>query len=216
MVGLVCFWMIFQIQALVSIDHIVIFVWGWLIGGLIVGYSYSSPSDLLTKVPKTSNATAFPSIKSEFKIKLLVPTMILQIIFISYTFPTAKSEILMKRYSVNVKYINEQKQLGNVTADVLDLFKTTNAGIFETSRSLRSEDLRNYGAVVLANSGEQGLAIKLTQDTIYRFPRSTNARSILAQIYESKGESELANRYFGEILALDPLNQEVKNKLAPK
>ena len=212
-VGLVCIWMIFQMQALVSIDHIVILVWGWLIGGVIVGYSYRIPSDLLTNVPKTSSSDGLPPIKSELKIKLLIPIIILQFIFIFYAFPTVKSEILMKNYSVKIKYINKQKEIGNVSADVIKLSIETNAKIFETSSVLRSEDLRIYGAVVLANSGEQELAIKLTQSTIDRFPRSINARTILAQIYESKGELELANKYFSEILALDPLDQEVKNKL---
>jgi O-antigen ligase len=204
-VGLICIWIVFQIQALVSIDHIVLFVWGWLIGGVIVGYSYCCAADSFTEVPVNSKQIKAPAIKSKLKVRSLIFLVILQATFISYAFPTIKGEILIKKYSVNVKYISEQKALGNITPEVLELFKLTNAGIFEVCMSLRSEDLRNYGAVVLANSGEQELAIKLSLDTIYRFPRSINARFILVQIYESKGEAELANQYSREILVLDPL-----------
>ena len=212
--GLFCIWLVLQLQSLVSIDHLAITVWLWLIGGAIVGASYIEKNTDLGGYQNTSSK--FNNITKEKSPPVMIRSGVFVLIFsfCLYIYPTVLSE---RRVQENVnfyKFFAEQKALNNISQNLVMQSKSVNQSLFNSCFELRSEDLRNYGSLVLFNSGENENAFKLTFDTLERFPRSISARALLGQVYERDGNLELAQKYYLEIMKLDPLNQLFKVKVS--
>jgi tetratricopeptide (TPR) repeat protein len=211
--ALFCIWIVFQLQSLVSIDHIAVSVWGWLVGGAIVGASLPRDHLEFAKNKEINLKSGTVKINRSHKFRIFSTTFTPFIAFCTYMYPTVLSEFQIKESVKFYSYFNEQKVINNLSPNLVSQAKLVNKKLFNAALDLRSEDLRNYASMVLFNSGESQNAFRITYDTLKRFPRSTNARAILGQVYESQGNAELAQKYYREIIELDPLNQLIKGKI---
>lgn len=119
--GLLAAWVGFQAQSLISIDNIGISVWGWLLGGSILGISFRNESVL--------NQSSIPKNKESVQINLLQPivsvfALMLIIIFTSGLYKAERDMYVLKGISNPAFPENKpavqmyvDKVLSNSTAD---------------------------------------------------------------------------------------------------
>jgi len=84
--GLISVWIGFQAQSLISIDNIGISVWGWLLGGSIVGLNLSHKSEHsrttnLKMISRKSNYVEINLFQPAISVLILIPTIIFSSLF---------------------------------------------------------------------------------------------------------------------------------------
>ena len=84
--GLVSSWIGFQAQSLISIDNIGVSVWGWLLGGAILGLSNSDKGNLSESLSNSLNLKSASSVninlfQPTISVLLLVPIIIFSSLF---------------------------------------------------------------------------------------------------------------------------------------
>ena len=188
-------WIAYQAQSLVSIDNIGISIWGWVLGGLIVGLSVVRPPALpekkAIKLKKRSSAqTSSLEIKSGLTSALLVLLPLILVVEFyggeissryaqSFAQPTTQAQLpqFEKNYLATLKYIPVDPRY-RVWAGTA-LFK------------------------VSLPSGEAQLKLALKND-----PKNYDAKDILAQLYESMKKYPDAIIYRKLMMAQDPFNYQ--------
>ena len=107
--GLLSTWLGFQAQSLISIDNVGISIWGWLLGGSILGLKYSSAPSLAatyahTQTSKKTNTVAINLFQPLISMVILIPT-----IFFSVMFYRAENTLFILKNISNPSF-SENKQ----------------------------------------------------------------------------------------------------------
>jgi hypothetical protein len=79
-VGLFAGWLAFEAQSIISIDNIGLTIWGWILGGAILGISVKKPS--LIESPRIPKSHQEPSIRMLFAAMIFISTSIFGLFFL--------------------------------------------------------------------------------------------------------------------------------------
>jgi tetratricopeptide (TPR) repeat protein len=117
-VGLFAGWLAFEAQSIISIDNIGLSVWGWILGGAILGISVNKPSSGQgNKIPKSLQE---PSIRMLFAAIIFISTSIFGLFFLK-----GESEMWKTRsiFDSNQSTSNEaikNRIFGTLSVDMID------------------------------------------------------------------------------------------------
>jgi tetratricopeptide (TPR) repeat protein len=181
-------WIAFQAQSLVSIDNIGISIWGWVLGGSIIGLSVSSSSI-------NEDRAIFTSRNNDINLKRLlssaVPTIIV-VIFITLLYRGESNTYK----AVSIFNIQDQKNL--VLFKDLQV-KCINSPLIDPNYSLKCA----FG-LIQAGYTEEGLAVfkKISEYD----SRNLDAINTLALLYERDNKIDNAITYREKIISLDKWN----------
>lgn len=190
LLGLVAAWLAYLAQSLVSIENIGMAVWGWLIGGAIIGITKFNDESLK---PTTVAKKAFQPILS---MCILIPTIVL-------IFTLSKGETnMMKAQSIFNPKATESSQ---------DLYIISNQIVND-----RATDpfYKITAANFLIFNGNAEDGIKALKNILLNDKRNTNVLSSLARYYEFNEDLVSAINYRIEISIYDPYNVNNYLKLA--
>lgn len=185
-------WLAFQLQSLVSIDNIGITIWGWLLGGAVIGLSIDSATPPLFSGAKSSNVKLKKSASVEARYFI---GGIFSVGALSICIPLYLSDSAVKQSQL-YKPPTLQSQVAAYQAIAK---KTLGYGLVEPA-------YRTVVASELGNSGDVPGAIALLENAISLNPRNYEAISLLAQVYEQTNRKEKAIAYRQNLVALDPFN----------
>lgn len=190
-IGLIGIWLVYQLQSIVSIDHITLNTWHWIIAGAIYSASYNQPIKQSSRIQINSKTN-----------KLLFIPVLLLISIVVYILPTLSTEYKINKITNNKTFILGSNEMKSAGVDILQL-----------SLDSRYPEIRIYCIYTLVKFGYLSDALKLALDTTSKFPRSINSWEALAQIYEMSGEKKLAAESWQKALSLAPLNEEFRSKI---
>ncbi len=196
---LICIWLVFQIQSLVSIDHLSISAWNWIIAGAIVSEFYISKNASETKISLRRYSGGSKLFLNTTGILLASISVFAFLLLL----PTIKAEYKINNLITDKKYVLNSPELKAVNSEILSL-----------ALEIRYPDIKIYSVSALQTYGDINGALKLALDSTFNFPRSTRSWATLAYLYEQKGEKELALKAWGKASELDPLNVIYKQRIA--
>ena len=172
----------YLLQSIISIDHLGLSVWGWIIGGILVKLSIGDENLQVAKQIKLSRLSI-----NKFKIIFLVILAILPIY-------------------VAVDLIKVSKVSNIFSNSILDRSFLTNKSnidsIFNLAMNSNHASLRIDVAIHLANSGNLKQALSLAEATSKEFPRDIKSWVLLSKIYKNMDRE---NEYLGALNILRKL-----------
>ena len=187
--GVFSAWVAFQAQSLVSIDNIGISIWGWVLGGSVIGLSISSTTSL------AEDRKYFIGRKNDVNLGRVLISSIAAILAVSIVTLLYRSE--NNTYNSKVSF-NAQDEVIRVNFKELQL-KAINSPLNDPNYSLNC-------AIALVGAGfiEDGLEIA---KRIYKDdPRNLDAINGLALVSEQLGNFPDAIFYRLKMVELDPWN----------
>ena len=181
-------WIVYLITAFFSIDQLGLAVWGWVIGGALIGISkgiINEPEKADIKGKKISDAEKAKIIERNAT-NALIPQLLLFLIFVGAVVPAFKGDMdwAQARRSGKAQIIADQ-----VAKWPQDEIRYSNA------------------MYSLLTSGLEGQAVPLIQKGLQMFPRSSVLWNYLYQ--NPKTPIEQRNLAREKLLELDPLNPAV-------
>lgn len=181
-------WLTYQAQSIISIDNVGIAIWGWVLGGAVIGLSLMETQELKKdkKVQTANNSDARPVIS--FMIALVLILICLPMM----RFGTSMHEVM-------------RLAAGKDDASK-NLFRDT------VTKPLSISPVDPYYRLIigssLANNGLIEDSIKVFKSAADADKDSLEARINLAMIYEQTKRAELALAYREQALVLDPWNSQ--------
>ena len=188
LIGLIGIWLVYQLQSFVSIDHITLNTWHWIIAGAIYSASYNKPTVQSSRIMLKNKTN-----------KLLFIPVVLLVSILAYIFPTFSTEYRINQLTYKKSFVLGSNELKTAGSDMLRL-----------SLESRYPEIRIYSIYTLVKFEQLSDAMKLALDTTSKFPRSINSWEALAQIYEMSGDKKLALESWQKASNLAPFNQEFK------
>jgi len=233
-VGIFVGWLSFQAQSFISIDNIGISIWGWILGGAIIGLSFSDikGSNLSIKNQNKSIVINWPQIFLSggsvlLSILLIVPlydgekyTWLAR----GYFDPNStdvKSQELFRKYSdqaLNAKFINNDYK--NVTlSNVYGAGYPTDA--LSALSQININDYRNLDTLILLAVGNEQLgklseAIKYRNEIAKYDPWNASNYLALGLIYKKLNDSQNMNLMLNKIQSFassDPISKQAAEQL---
>ena len=180
--GILAAWITYEIQSFISIDNLAIAIWGYILGGIVVGISLL-PGQVKEVPLRTSNTQQFASL-----VLVLLP-------FIATTL-FIKGEVAMHADAASKSPTSQ--------ADLPAYEQFLNKPL---SFNFKDPQFQFNIAVKEARVADFNPAITLLKDTIADDPRSYNATVTLAQIYEYQKNWAPAIALRKKIIMIDPFNQ---------
>ena len=233
-VGIFVGWLSFQAQSFISIDNIGISIWGWILGGVIIGLSFSDikESNLSVKNQTKSIVINWPQIFLSggsvlLSILLIVPLYNSE----KYTWlargyfdpnsTDVKGQELFKKYSdqaLNAKFINNDYK--NVTlSNVYGAGYPTDA--LSSLSQINMNDYRNLDTLILLAVGNEQLgklseAIKYRNEIAKYDPWNASNYLELGLIYKKLNDSQNMNLMLNKIQSFassDPISKQATEQL---
>ena len=227
-------WLSFQAQSFISIDNIGISIWGWILGGTIIGLSFSDVkySNLITKNQIKSIVINWPQMFLSGGSVLLSILLIIPLysgekytwLARGYFDPNntdIKSQELFKKYSdqaLNAKFINNDYK--NVTlSNVYGAGYPTDA-LYLLSK-INKKDYRNLDTLILLAVGNEQLgklpeAVKYRNEISKYDPWNASNYFSLGLIYKKLNDSENMNLMLNKIQSFassDPISKQAAQEL---
>jgi O-antigen ligase len=198
--GIVAGWIVFVAQSIISVDSLVISIWGWVLGGAIVALSLKDlqltnlisvgrrPKSVISRKGKTSG-TASPYRGIVFAGSLVALCLIVV--------PMYRNETATARFS----------QIQSPTDPAgKDVYRAIAKKTFNQPL-LNPNDKVNI-ALIMAKNGYVPEAITYFKETIKADPRNANSYSLLALVYENLKNPKEAIVYRKHLALLDPYGAE--------
>ena len=186
--GVVSAWLGFHAQSLVSIDNIGLSVWGWVLGGTIIGISVATPTSVTTA--KQSNLIQGRE-TVRFLISSLCSTLVLILILVLYRGEAHAINSMMGFDSQSNTEAREAFKEIN--------FKTINTPLIDPSYKLTAAM-----KIVQAGFIDEGLAV--AENILQKDPINLDAINSVAVIYEQTNNLPAAIAARKKIARLDPWN----------
>lgn len=186
-VALFTAWTTYQIQSIISINQIGLAVWGWILGGAIIGYSkIETPvitSEIVNKVPQKAK------LKKVEPVALSASSVLMLVVFSSVGLMISIPPFVADAKMRSAVSSNEGERVAAIAKSwPLDSFRL------------------NRAAVAFANSGRTTNAIELSEISIKNFPEDYLGWFALYQLTPvSDNKREIYSKKLHEI---DPLNPE--------
>ena len=181
-------WVAYELQSLISIDNLGIAIWGYILGGVVVGISL------------TSEHVSTKQVKDWIIQPLVSSVLALSLLIISLLF--LQTETAMKTL------ISAQPPRAQS-----DLAAYESLAQKPLSYTFTEPSFAVAVAGELAQVQDFGLATTILQRTIASNPRSYDAMNILAQIYEYQKNWQGAYEIRREMVELDPFNEALRAQL---
>jgi len=233
LLGLISAWLGFQAQSLISIDNIGISVWGWLLGGAILGLSRQEDIDggLTNKNSRIShsNIVKLNLFQPAISTIILVPI----VIFASLFYRSETNLNLVKNFSVSLEQQNKQfvierssEILNNKFIDPNYKYLTAlyisqigeSEKAYEIILTLHESDSRNLDYLKgLANfehsKNNVPFEISLRTQIVDGDPWNAENYLQLLELYKSSGDIENAILMKNKILSFAPNSDAAKKAL---
>lgn len=183
-------WVAYEAQSIISIDNLGIAIWGWILGGAVVGISVVDVPQL-ARATKSGSALLQPMVSGLLGLTLFV---------LSLFFFQAESAM---RTAQNFKpptsgpTVATYQQYAN---------KSLTYGI-------KDPHFRLLNAGMLAQSGALVTAEERLSDLVKSDPHFYDAIQLLATIYEHTNDTTSAIPYVKDLIAIDPYNKTLINRL---
>jgi len=196
-VGVVAGWAVFVAQSIISIDSLVLSIWGWVLAGSIVGLSYAGPiaekNELGSKAPKKFNLSPNKGKIGWLKYRFVFLTLTSFVVIFGVILPMYKNETGMLTFATFGSPTNEAGRVAfKAKADEVFRLPLLNPNYKVSIATKLAEN--NF-----ADDSERYFNAIITQD-----PRNTNAYSLLSIIYENSNLPRKAIPLRLKLKALDP------------
>jgi tetratricopeptide (TPR) repeat protein len=193
--GIFSAWISFHAQSLISIDNIGISIWGWILGGSIIGISLSTDPNL------SHDKNYFirkPNYINLNRVVISGLTTLLAVVLVSFLYQ-GETNAYKATETVNSQDSQSRSYYKNLQ------FKVINTPLIDpTYKAFSAVNLFSFGFI---DEGITELKKINSAD-----PRNLDALQFLAQIYEGQNKISDAIYYREKIVQLDPWN--AKNYLA--
>jgi O-antigen ligase len=227
--GLLSSWVVFQAQSQISIDNVVLSVWGWLLGGSILGLDHyvhllnSAEPKVPLSIKRSETTELFRVIVS---IIFLIPTLI-----ISFALHRSETQsLLSSAYGSNINsqgtMLVEKYSSEVIRNPLADASYKSEAAAFLLDAGYIKEGMQALDELYLNNPRNETVILTLiTVATIQKnYDRELEIRTALEQIdpwnaknflellrlYKNRGEIELASEYREKIQKFAPLSEQAK------
>lgn len=201
--ALISTWVAFQAQSFISIDNVGISIWGWILGGSIIGlYRSGNGRNTMNSIQRKNSINLFPVTIS---VMVLIPMILTAVLLHRQEADlfVAKSALLQSPINRELAVANAQKVLDNNLADPFykfeaalvfyDLGNTVPAEL--KIRELSTQDARNlfyldWLAISNVKKGDLNNALKYALQ-IYKYD-PWNAKNLLlvGELYKSLGNRQ--------------------------
>jgi O-antigen ligase len=188
-VAIIAMWLAYQAQSLISINQIGLAIWGWVLSGLIIGYSKNLGN---TNPLNSSNSSKH----SGRKVQIQKGGLDFQAVLIGSTFGLVGA-ILSGPIMINsITYMNALKS-------------ATQSRVVDAAY-LKPEEVTRMGevAILLTQNKLEKEALDLTRDIVKKFPDSFEGWRYISQLPDSTEEEKAIARK--EMKRLDPNNPDLK------
>ena len=180
-------WLSYEAQSFISIDNLGIAIWGYVLGGAIVGISYNHENNL--------KRTSLSIIQRLISWSLAIAALAISAVFL-------QSEISMKTLSM---YRVPQTQTS------LEAYETLARK--PVSLIFKEPTFEVLVAADLAQANDPTLAISNLKNVIASDPRFFDAKELLARIYEFQKDWQHAAQVRSQMVNLDPFKSALKLRL---
>ena len=187
--GLFSSWIAFHAQSLVSIDNIGISIWGWVLGGAIVGLSISSTNS------ENEDRKYFVTNPRSINLSRAMVSGTLGILMILLVAQLYRGENNSLQSRVN---FNIQDQGAKDMFKKLE-FQTVNTKLIDPTYKLNS-------AMLLINNGFPTEGLDILKELLKTDPRNQDALNGIAIVSEQLGYEDVAINARSRIIELDPWN----------
>lgn len=194
-------WLAFLLQSLFSIDQLGLTVWGWVLGGLVVGVSYAEPARTAP-----SKRGARRAVQQQAQAGLALGAVLAVLLGLGGAMlaavPLSKDSAIRDAvgYQIDVK---QSAQVAAVQAAVLAAADGADDPYW---RMQLIGKLYQIGAV--------DAGISLAQKSVEMFPDDSQIWNLIAIAYEQTGRAKLAIPAREKSIEFDPLNETYKTLLA--
>ena len=189
-IAIIGMWVAYQAQSVISINQIGLAIWGWVLSGLIIGYSMSLGRDDSSKNDVTKNVG--PRIKSPSVQTLGASQFMFSLLFFLVG-AVISAPVLLS--SINYKNALESSNQEKIVASAfLKPYEETRMG--EVALILNQNNLNKE-------------SLALTQKIVARYPDSFEGWRLINQL-SPEGSEEKAQA-IREMKRLDPLNPDIQN-----
>jgi O-antigen ligase len=178
-------WLAYQAQSLFSIEMIGISIWGWVLGGSIVGLSMQDENQ---EVKKSRHSV-------ELNTKRLVLVTAFMIALLTIIVPMRQAEKVTFQLQFDVG-ADKAQQIKNFNESFNELF----------NNNFVSTDYKNIGIYRALNLGENLKAIAELEKLIVKNARNLDTLGLLVEAYEKTGDFNSAIFYRNQISKYDPWN----------
>ena len=187
MASLFSAWVAFHAQSLVSIDNIGISIWGWILGGAIVGLSiskidYSNQKEVFSKLSISNKKVLQNSISGALAL--------MSIILLSNLY-SGEANSYRSSLKVNLQDANSRSYYRDLQFRVID------TPLIDPTYSL-------FASINLVENGFINEGLSEIEKISLKDPRNVTALSLLAIINEQLGNLPKAIAYREKIVRLDP------------
>lgn len=197
-------WVTYEVQSFISIDNVGIAIWGWILGGFIVGISLveSIPENSTTPV-NAKNAKRTNSRVNSSDNALLQPLVsgIAATVALALVIPLFLADTQARLAPVYAKPTS-----ANLGAYIAAVKKPLSYGIQDPANKVLVGNL-------LVQTPQITEGIKILKSVIASDPRNSQALDMLATIAEQTDKKAEAVPYRRAMVKLDPYNQEILLKL---
>ena len=199
-IGIIAGWVVFVAQSIISVDSLVISIWGWVLGGAIVGLSIAKVEDVSpisggrtpkagSRARKRGRAEISPYRSIVFAISFVGLCLIVV--------PMSRNETATLKFSAiqaptDPAGKNAYRAIAKKTFD----------------QPLLNPNYKANIAASLARNNYGPESISYFKQTIKTDPRNTNSYSLLSLIYENLKSPQEAIPYRKELAKLDPYGAE--------
>jgi O-antigen ligase len=180
-------WIAYQAQSLVSIEFIGVSIWGWIIGGSLIGLSFKNEPIISRKSKQSVN----------FNWKMITVSTSLSIAAIVLIIPLRQAERDTSRQGVLVDVANQQQ---------FEIFNSSSANLLKNN--FAPNDYVNSTAVNLLRIGNAEEALRILQKLNQSDYRNLDTLALLVDIYEKTNRFEQAIVYRLQIAEFDPWNAQ--------
>lgn len=188
-------WIAYTLQSLISIEQIGIAVWGWLLSGVLLGYSANQNEVASDSINRKRKKDAFIAERNDLSIQqlLLAPLIVLALI------PASSF----------VKADVELKQSFQIPGGTVDTPEGVNRGNFVLQKANRFLGMRDYTNLVIKNFlavGPIPFAQRAAEIATQKNPDNSETWNWLSETRARSGDIAGSIRALEQSVSLDPLN----------
>ena len=187
--GLLAAWVAFHSQSLISIDNIGVSIWGWVLGGSIIGLSVSGPES------DANDQKQFLGKKNDINLKRVLTSSSFTILIVILVSLLYRGEV--NNFNANVR-LDTQDQGARESFKQIQL-NAINTPLNDSNYSLNR-------AITLVQSGFVDEGVKIVISIHERDPRNLDALIGLAILSEDLNKKSEALTYRLKMAELDPWN----------
>jgi hypothetical protein len=198
--GIVAGWIVFLAQSIISVDSLAISIWGWVLGGSIIGLSViqeeSQPTTSVGQARKTWQVNRKRAIAYVSPYRSVIFS--LGLIFLCLlVVPMYRNE------TATLKFAQIQAPTDEAGKDI---YRAIAKKTFD--QPLLNPNYKANIAIAMAKNDYGPEAITFFKQTIKTDPRNINSYSLIALVYENLNNPREAITYRQQLARLDPYNAE--------